>query len=114
MSWSYFLTWRLPVALAIAALAVFPVRKAYRLWRNGDMDMLDHGAVEEAFLATLCIGIAATIWPWVGIAVIGVWIALRHKWLLTSRAVMASLIAIILCAIWYAVIRYAINFWNML
>lgn len=113
MNWSCFLTWRLPVALALVALAVWPIHKAYRLLRIGDLDMIDHGAIEESFLSTLLIGIAAAFFPWTGIAVIGVWIALRHKWLLSMRAFLASLIAIAVCAVWYVVIRYAVQYWNI-
>jgi len=105
---TYILTWQLPVALAIAALAIFPIRTAYRKVRIGDLDMLDHGAVEQAFTASLWIGIAACLYPYAGALIIGVWICFIRRHLMTLRAWMSSLLALAVCAFWYCVISYLI------
>lgn len=103
---TYILTWRLPVALAIAALAIFPIRTAYRKLRISDLDILDNGAVEQAFCASLWIGIAAWVYIYVVVLVVGVWISLWMRHLMTGRAWMASIIALAGCAFWYFVINY--------
>jgi len=102
----YILVWQLPVSLAIAALAVMPIRNAYRKVRIGDMDMLDHGAVQQAFMATLWIGIAAIFYPYTIVCILGVWISFIYRHLMTSRAWLASLLALTLCAFWWWVINY--------
>lgn len=102
---TYILTWRLPVALAIAALAIFPIRTAYRKLRISDLDILDNGAVEQSFCASLWIGIAAWFYPYVAVLVLSVWICLWLRHLLTFRAWLASIIALAMCAFWYYIIN---------
>jgi len=63
--------------------------------------MLDHGAVEQAFTATLWIGIAALFYPYMLVLVAGVWISFIHRHMMSGRAWMASLLALTLCAFWY-------------
>jgi len=99
----YILVWQLPVALAVAALAILPIRSAYRKVRIGDLDMLDHGAVEQAFMASLLVGIGAVIYPYIGVAILGVWISLSRRHLMSARAWMASLLSLTLCGFWYIV-----------
>ncbi|MCQ2342441.1 MAG: hypothetical protein MJZ75_02965 [Paludibacteraceae bacterium] len=98
------MTWRLPVALAVAALAVFPIRTAYRKVRIADWDILDHGAVEQAFLASLWVGLGALVYWYVGILIVGVWICFIRRHLMKPRAWMASFLAVAICAFWYVVI----------
>lgn len=108
MTWieTYILVWQLPVALAIASLAIIPIRTAYRKVRIGDLDMLDHGAVGQSFAASLWIGLAALVYPYVAVLILGVWISFMHRHLMTARAWLASLLALTLCAFWYVVICY--------
>ncbi len=106
---TYILVWQLPVALAIALLAIVPIRNAYRKVRIGDLDMLDHGAVEQAFMASLWVGIAALIYPYCIALILGVWISFFHRHLMTLRAWLASLLAISMCAVWYGIIVYSQN-----
>lgn len=101
---TYILTWRLPVALAIAALAVFPIRTAYRKLRISDLDILDNGAVEQSFCASLWIGLAAWVYSYAAVLIVGVWISLWLRHLMTGRAWLASMIALAMCALWYFVI----------
>ncbi len=101
---TYILTWRLPVALAIAALAVFPIRTAYRKLRISDLDLLDNGAVEQSFCASLWIGLAAWVYSYAAVLIVGVWISLWLRHLMTGRAWLASMIALAMCALWYFVI----------
>ena len=98
---TYILTWRLAVALPIALLAYFPIRSAFRKLRIGDMDLLDNGAVEQSFWASLWVGIAAIIYSYVAVLIIGVWLCLMKRHLMTVRAWMASFLAFVLCAFWY-------------
>lgn len=101
---TYILTWRLPVALAIAVLAVFPIRTAYRKLRISDLDILDNGAVEQSFCASLWIGLAAWVYSYAAVLIVGVWISLWLRHLMTGRAWLASMIALAMCALWYFVI----------
>jgi len=105
MTWieTYILIWQLPVALLIASLAIVPIRNAYRELRNGDLDMLEHGAVEQAFMASLWVGIAAIVYPYALVLIMGVWICLSHRHIMTARAWLASLLALTLCGFWYFV-----------
>jgi len=105
----YILVWQLPVAIAIALLAIVPIRNAYRMVRIGDLDMLEHGAVEQTFMASLWVGIAALIYPYALILILGVWISFIHRHLMSARAWSASLIALCLCALWYGILYYFQN-----
>jgi len=105
----YILVWQLPVALLIASLAIVPVRNAHRKLRIGDLEMLEHGAVEQAFMASLWVGIAALIYPYCLVLILGVWISLIHRHLMSLRAWMASLMALTLCAVWMGIMYYFQN-----
>lgn len=102
----YILVWQLPVALLIAVLAIAPIRTAYRKVRTGDLDMVEHGAVEQAFMASLWVGIAAIVYPYTIALIVGVWICFIHRHLMTLRAWMASLTALGLCTLWWWGINY--------
>jgi len=102
----YILVWQLPVALLIASLAIMSIRTAYRKVRIGDLDMMDHGAVEQAFTASLWIGLASLVYPYVLVLIVGVWWSLLHRHLMTLRAWLASLLALTICAFWWGIIHY--------
>lgn len=99
----------MPAALVIAAMSVFPIRTAYRKVRIGDWDMLEYGAVEQAFMASLWVGIAAIFYVYIVALFPVVWICFIRRHLMTARAWMASFLAIILCAFWYGVVYYLQN-----
>jgi len=102
----YILVWQLPVALLIASLAILPIRNAYRKARIGDLNILDHGAVAQTFFATLWVGIASIIYPYVIVLMLGVWIAFYRRRLMTLRTWMASLLSLTMCAFWWLIIHY--------
>jgi len=108
MTWieTYILTWQLPVALAVALLAILPIRGACRELRIGDFSLLEHGAIEQAFCASLCVGIAALIYPYMIVLIAGVWISLMHLRMMSWRAWLASVLALSMCSFWYYVIYY--------
>lgn len=103
---TYILTWHLPVALAIAALALWPIRNAGRLLRAGDWALINHGAVHQAFWATIWIGVAAFFYVYIAVLIIGVWIYFWTRHLLSAQAIAASLIACAIGAFWYGVGLY--------
>jgi len=105
----YILVWQLPVALIVALLAIVPIRNAYRKMRIGDLDMLDYGAVDQAFMASLWVGVAALIYPYCIVLILGVWISFIHRHLMSLRAWMASLLALAMCALWWGIINYFQN-----
>jgi len=111
MTWieTYILVWQLPVALMVALLAIIPIRNAYRKVRIGDLDMLEHGAVVQTFMASLWVGLSALIYPYMLALIVGVWISFIHRHLMTARAWSASLMALCLCAVWYGIFYYFQN-----
>lgn len=94
------------MALAVAALSVIPIRRAYRKMRIGDLDITDHGAMEQTFWASLWVGVAACIYPYTLVLIVGVWMAFIVRHMMSLRAWMASFLALGVCAFWYAVLYY--------
>ncbi len=95
---SYILTWRLAAALLLWGVAVFPVRKAYGMLRNGDVWV--RGTVEEVFLSSLLVAVAAAVYPFAGVGIPVLWYVFVRKHLISGKGFCASLIAIFLVALY--------------
>ncbi len=98
---SVLLSWQLYVALALVGLSVLPVRHAYRMLRTGNI--WQQGATEDVFLSSLLVALAAAVFPYAGVAIIGIWIAFARKHLLRLKPFLASLTAIVIVALYYAI-----------
>jgi hypothetical protein len=96
----YILTWRLPAALLLLVLAWLPVRKAKRLLRTGDI--WNKGAVEEVFLSSLLVSVAGAVYIFAIVFLPVVWWLFGRRHLLDGRCFLASLTALLLVAIYYA------------
>lgn len=99
----------MPAALAIAALSIISIRRAYRKMRIGDVDAVDRGAIEQTFWASFWIGLAAWVYPYAIVLIAGVWFAFLARRMLPLRAWMASFLALALCALWYWLSAYFQN-----
>ncbi len=98
---SYILTWRLPAGLLIAAIGIMPIRHAYRLVRTGDIRQ--KGAVEEMFLSSLFAALATAVYTPLGITIPVTWLCFRHKRLINTKGFLASMIAILVVALYYGI-----------
>jgi len=96
----YILTWRLPVALLLLMMAWLPVRKARRLLRTGDI--WNKGTVEEVFLSSLLVSIAGAVYPYAIVFLPVVWWLFGRHHLLGGKGLLASLTAVALVALYYA------------
>lgn len=62
--------------------------------------------MEEIFLSSLLVALAAVFFPYAGVAIIGIWIAFARKHLLRLKPFLASLTAIALVALYYVIYLY--------
>jgi integral membrane sensor domain MASE1 len=85
-------------------LAYLPVRKAYRLLRIGDI--WNKGAVEEIFLSSLLVSLAAAISPYTIIFFPVIWLLFARKHLLNLKGFLASVTALLLTALYYTVYHF--------
>lgn len=96
----YILTWRLPAALLLLLSAWFPVRSAYRLLRTGDI--WNKGTVEEIFLSSLLVSLAGACYIYALVFLPVVWLLFARRHLLNVKGLLASLTAVALVALYYA------------
>jgi len=103
--YTYILTWRLPISLAVASIALFPMHYVHQRVRVNDTRLMHKGAIKQTFVATLCIGVATVIYSASIVLIIFLWMYLSRKHVLSKKAWMASILALVLSGSWYYVFR---------